>query len=566
LWLPGIALALAVVLFGFEGPDRARMTRAALGAVAVLLTWTAAIAVHVHYPGQRRALLPFLLAALLACIPALAASTNPYLFTMAWIARPAAEVLVVWLMLVFPSGRPSGRVDRLLLGVIAGAVAFLYLPSLAFSTDGPIRGPYMVCGDECPRNVLFVAARPDLADALLLAFRGAVVAGLAAVALRLGWRVARATPRMRDMLAPVYAAFIVHLAGLSFYLATDAVPWLPVVLYWGIPIAIVAGIVRGRLAIARSLEQLVTGLRESPSQRDLHALVARTLDDGSVRIGYWLPETSRWVDTFGDELLLPERGDRQRAARFVAAAAGRPTAVLVHDAALLQEPSLLDAVESSIRVSAAVHQLDAALQDSRRRAANAAANERERLERDLHDSVQQRLIALRMKLGMARHLQSADPARMAALVEEAGCDVEAVLGELRDLAHGRVPALLLEGGLAPALRELARRCDREVRARIEPVGRLDAAIEQAVYFCCAEALQNAAKHAGPAATFQLSLEVVGSELRLGVEDDGRGLAGSPGGSGIQNMHRRIGEVGGRLTIGDRPGGGVRVAAAVPIAR
>jgi signal transduction histidine kinase len=565
LWLPGFALALAVVLFGFEEPDRVRLTHAALGAVAVLLTWMAAITLHVHYPGRRLAALLFVLSALLACIPALAASSNPYLFTMARIARPVAEVLLVWVMLVFPSGRPPERIDRLLIAVVAGAVAFLYLPAMAFTTDGPIRGPYMVCGADCPRNVLFVGAQPELAGALLLAFRVAVVLGLAAVALRLGSRLVWVTPRMRDVLAPVYAAFIVHLASLSLYLATDAIGWLPVVLYWGIPIAIAVGVVRGRLALARSLERLVAGLRESPTQRDLHALVARALDDPSVRVGYWLPAASRWVDFSGDEFVLPPAGDRQRAARIIAGDEGGRAAVLVHDAALLEEPSLLDAVASSVRMSVTVHQLDAALRESRRKAASAAAAERERLERDLHDSAQQRLIALRMKLSLAGRLQAGDTARAAALVEEAGADVDAVLRELRDLAHGRVPSELLEGGLASALRELARRSDLAVRTQIAPVGRLEGAIEQAVYFCCAEALQNAAKHAGAGATLQLSVEMVDGELRFGIEDDGRGLAGSLRGTGIDNMHRRIDEVGGRLVLGERPGGGVRVAGAVPIA-
>jgi signal transduction histidine kinase len=565
LWLPGFALALAVVLFGFEEPDRVRLTHAALGAVAVLLTWMAAVTVHVHYPGRRLAALLFVLSALLACIPALAASSNPYLFTMARIARPVAEVLLVWVMLVFPSGRPPERIDRLLLGVVAGAVAFLYLPAMAFTTDGPLRGPYMVCGADCPRNVLFVAARPELAATLLLAFRVAVVLGLAAVAVRLGSRLVRATPGMRDVLAPVYSAFIVHLASLSLYLATDAIRWLPVVLYWGIPIAIAVGVVRGRLAIARSLERLVAGLRESPTQRDLHALVARALDDPSVRVGYWLPAASRWVDCSGDEFVLPPAGDRQRAARLIAGDEGGHAAVLVHDAALLEEPSLLDAVAGSVRMSVTVHQLDAALRDSRRKAASAAAAERERLERDLHDSAQQRLIALRMKLSLAGRLQSGDTARAAALIEEAGADVDAVLRELRDLAHGRVPSVLVEGGLAPALRELARRCDLEVRTHVAPVDRLEGTIEQAVYFCCTEALQNAAKHAGAGATIDLSLEVVDGELRFSVEDDGRGLARSHRGTGIDNMHRRIDEVGGQLVLGERPGGGVRVAGAVPIA-
>lgn len=564
LWLPGIALALAVVLFALEEPSRERVTNAALGAVGVLLTWMVAVTMRVQYPERPLAPLLFVLAAVLASFPVLATSSNPYLFTLTRIARPVAELLVVWVMLAFPSGRLPGRIDRLLLIALAGAIALLWLPAMAFTQQVQIPGPFMVCTPECPRNVLFVHAQPELAAALFLAFRVVIVAGLAGVVLRLGWRLARATPLMRGVLAPVYTAFLVHLASLIAFLVTDALGWLPVLLYWAIPLALLQGVMRGRLWIARSLEQLVTGLRESPSQGNLPALAARALGDASLQIGYWLPAATRWTDASGAELVLPAADDKRRAARIVVDERGERMAVLVHDAALLEEPALLDAVASSVRMALAVHQLDATLQDTRRKAAGAAALERERLERDLHDSAQQRLIALRMKLAGVHHLQQADPARAAALLAEAGSDIDLVLKELRDLAHGLVPALLLEGGLAPALAELARLSGREVRKRIESVGRFDRAIEQAVYYCCAEALQNASKHAGSGARFELTLERQGEELRFSVQDDGPGLLASAAGKGLENMRRRLSEVGGRLTIGARSGGGVVVEGALPL--
>jgi hypothetical protein len=173
----GIALALAVLLFALEEPSRERITNAALGAVGVLLTWMVAVTMRVQYPGRPLAPLLFVLSAVLACFPALSASSNPYLFTLTRIARPVAEVLLVWVMLAFPSGRLPERIDRLLLGAIAGAIALLWLPAMAFTQEVQIPGPYMVCRPECPRNVLFVHAQPELAGALFLAFRVAVVTG-----------------------------------------------------------------------------------------------------------------------------------------------------------------------------------------------------------------------------------------------------------------------------------------------------------------------------------------------------------------------------------------------------
>jgi signal transduction histidine kinase len=552
------------MLFALEEPSRERITNAALGAVGVLLTWMVAVTMRVQYPGRPLAPLLFVLAAVLASFPVLATSSNPYLFTLTRIARPVAELLVVWVMLGFPSGRLPGRIDRLLLGTLACAIALLWLPAMAFTQAVQIPGPYMVCTPECPRNVLFVHARPQLADALFLAFRVVIVTGLVGVVLCLGWRLTRATPLMRRVLAPVHTAFLLHLASLIAFLATDAMGWLPVLLYWAMPLAMLQGVMRGRLWIARALEQLMTGLRESPSQSDLHALAARALGDASLRIGYWLPAARRWIDTSGAELVLPAVDDKRRAARIASDEGGERMAVLLHDAALLEAPALLDAVASSVRMALAVHQLNATLQDTRQKAAGAAALERERIERDLHDSAQQRLIALRMKLGAVRHLQQTNPSRAAALLAEAGSDIDLVLEELRHLAHGLVPALLLEGGLSPALAELARRSGHEVRTGIESVGRFDSAIEQAVYFCCSEALQNASKHAGSSARFELQLERQADELRFSVQDDGPGLLASAAGKGLENMRRRVADVGGRLTVGARPGGGVVVTGAVPV--
>jgi len=564
LWLPGIALSLAGLLFALEVPSRERLTNAALGAVGVLLTWVVAVAMRAQHPGRPIAGLLFLLAAVLASFPVLSVSSNPYLFTLTGIARPVSEVLLVWLMLTFPSGRLSERIDRLLLGAIASSIPLLLIPAMAFTPDMPIAGPYMLCWPDCPRNVLFVVAQPELAVALTLAFRIAAATCLFGVVLRLGWRLARATPLMRGVMAPVTTAFLVRLGSVIVYVIADALAWLPVLLYWAIPLAMIYGVMRGRLWIARSLEQLMTGLRDSPSQHDLHGLVAHALADPSLRIGYWLPGASRWVDASGAVLALPEQNDRRRAARIIAGDGGERMAVLVHDAALLEEPALLDAVASSVRVALAVHQLDAALQETRRKAAGAAALARERLERDLHDGAQQRLVALRMKLAAAQHLQQADPVRSAALLAEAGSDIDLVLKELRDLAHGLVPALLLEGGLAPAVAELARRSGQEVRTRIEPVGRFDTTIEQAVYYCCAEALQNAAKHAGSKARVELRLWRESGELHFTVRDDGPGLSAPPIGKGLENMRRRLSDLGGRLGIGAAPGAGVMVEGVLPV--
>jgi ParB family chromosome partitioning protein len=199
------------------------------------------------------------------------------------------------------------------------------------------------------------------------------------------------------------------------------------------------------------------------------------------------------------------------------------------------------------------------------REASAVVAERHRIERDLHDGAQQRVIALRMKLSVAARLLLDDPRRAAQLVAELDGDVDALLVELRGLAQGLVPPLLLEQGLGAALREAAHRAAIRTRVEIDEVGRCDPAVELAVYFCCLEALQNAAKHAGPGATALLTLRRHMDSLEFSVSDDGLGMAATEpavGGQGFANMRERIEGVGGRLEIKNLPGKGVCVAGEV----
>jgi signal transduction histidine kinase len=246
-------------------------------------------------------------------------------------------------------------------------------------------------------------------------------------------------------------------------------------------------------------------------------------------------------------------------------AGGGPTAALIHDVALLEEPTLLNAVASSMQMALESHRLDAEVRASTLREASAVVAERHRIERNLHDGAQQRVLALRMKLNVSARLLDVDPRRAARLLAEMDGDIDALLVELRHLARGLVPPLLIEQGLAPALREAAHRAAIRTRVEIEDVGRCDAAIELAVYFCCLEALQNAAKHAGAGATARLTLKRHGAALEFDVVDDGAGMSG-PGaavdGQGIANMLERIESVGGRLEIRNSQDRGLHVRGTV----
>ena len=560
---PGLALALGAAIVAAEGPSPGRLRDAALLFGGMLLTWAVAMAERRRDPRRR---LWWLLSALAvgSAVQPLVASPDPVLFTLARASRPALEVLLLWVMLAFPTGRLGSPWRRaLVLGALL-AVLLLWVPGMMFSPAVPLTGPWVTCGSRCPPNLLLLSEQPQLAERLLTAFRLVGVGLLALASVHLLNRLRQATPLMRRTLAPVVAASLLRTAVLMlFLLRPDDGLWLSFT-FWAVPAAIALGLLRGRLHTARALQHLVSGLRSGPNPQALRTLMAEALDDPGLRLGYWHAQEARWVDDQGQPLLLPGPADSRRAVHLVDDDAGRPAALLVHDRALLEEPRLLDAVASSMQAAMLTHQAEVALAAARSSAASAAERERRRIERDLHDGAQQRLLALRLKLEVSRRLLDQDPPRAAAMLAEMQADVGAALDEMRALAHGLVPPVLAERGLEPALAEAAQRCGLPVALQLAPVGRLAPASERALYFCAVEAMQNAAKHAGAGTRLSLSLARQDSRVELQVEDDGPGRADDAGdGRGLANLRQRLAEVGGALQLAARQPHGLVLRAWVP---
>jgi signal transduction histidine kinase len=204
---------------------------------------------------------------------------------------------------------------------------------------------------------------------------------------------------------------------------------------------------------------------------------------------------------------------------------------------------------------------------SRARIVEAGLAERRRLERNLHDGAQQHLVALAVKLGLARQLVDGDRDALATLLEELRGDAQTTLTELRELAHGIYPPLLMDRGLREALVAAANRSllHTEVEADI---GRYPSDIEAAIYFCCLEALQNAGKHAGAGAVVKITLTESDGVLRFEVADDGAGFdakSSAGRGHGFVNMADRLGAIGGKVAVDSAPGEGTRISGMVPLA-
>jgi signal transduction histidine kinase len=205
------------------------------------------------------------------------------------------------------------------------------------------------------------------------------------------------------------------------------------------------------------------------------------------------------------------------------------------------------------------------LQASRARIVAASDESRRRIERNLHDGAQQHLVALAVKLGLARQLLGDASPATSTLLEELRSDVQTTIDELRELAHGIYPPLLRDRGLPEALATAGSRCPLPVTVDVRTRDRYPADVEAAVYFCCLEALQNAAKHAGPDATVSVTVEADEAGLRFCVHDTGPGFDTSRfvGGHGFTNMTDRLGAMGGRLEVRSDAGHGTSIGGAVP---
>jgi signal transduction histidine kinase len=201
----------------------------------------------------------------------------------------------------------------------------------------------------------------------------------------------------------------------------------------------------------------------------------------------------------------------------------------------------------------------AEVEASRNRLITAADEERRRLERDLHDGAQQHLVALAVLIQLAR---TADDNRHQPLLTEASGLLETAIAEIRRLAHGIYPPLLVSGGLAQALPAVAARAPVPVQVNLQGLGRYPGSIEAALYFCCSEALQNAAKHGGPDTTVTITADADDRMLTLTISDTGRGFDPGTIGTGLTNMTDRLSAIGGHLVTDTAPGRGTRITASI----
>jgi signal transduction histidine kinase len=290
--------------------------------------------------------------------------------------------------------------------------------------------------------------------------------------------------------------------------------------------------------------------------------LARALGAPTLDVAYRLGD-DRYVDAAGRPIDLPRRPDR---AVTPVTTGGEEIAVLVHDPALLDDPGLVESVRETAalvleneRLAAEVRSQLAEVRASRGRIVAAADDERRRIERNLHDGAQQRLVTLSVALGLQASRVDATTAQ---LLSRAQDEVEAAITEVRELARGIHPTLLRDAGLQAAVEALARRAPLPVTVQCTVRGRLPEPLELAAYFVVSEALTNIVKHAS-ATEASVLLEREPAALRVTVADDGNGGARVEPGSGLAGLADRLAALDATLSFESEAGRGTTVRANFP---
>jgi signal transduction histidine kinase len=563
----GVVAALLVL-----GSDRERSPVAASAVLALVVGWayigSGLIARRQRPENRLGTVMVFIGFAWFATF--LADAGSSLVFTVGKALESVYLLGFVYLVLSFPTGRLRSKVDR---GLIAAAVVIVTVVELIWLLFADSRS--QICSD-CPHNAFEVTRNDGLADGILQGQRSVgVVLSVFTVAL-LVRRWLRASAPERRAGAPVLWAGSAMFAALAFSVANDIFDhplgpgpaWTRELVFASIPVAVLAVLLQRRLARG-AVAGLVVELGEGATSVDLHEALGRALGDPSLELAYWVPASARYVDAGGAPVQLPQP-DSERTATVVERE-GEPIAALIHDPALAENNELVQSVCAAAsltlenaRLQAELRARLAELQASRARLVEATETERRRIERDLHDGTQQRLVSIAMTLGLAESKLAADRPAVGPVLREARDALAFALEELRDLTQGIRPAILVERGLAAALDDLSRRAALPVRLEVAVTGRLPEPVESAAYFVASEALANVAKYSH-ASDVRLAASCDGSTLVIEVADDGIGGAGAGAGSGLRGLADRVEAIGGRLTVSSPPGRGTTVRAEIPCA-
>jgi signal transduction histidine kinase len=504
-------------------------------------------------------------------LSALSASDESVVFTIGVLVSGLYFVVFAHMLLVYPEGRLERRWHAPFLAAAYALCVVGTLPSLLWGFPGSD------C-DDCPPSAILIEHDQTMRDVFngIVSGIGVVFTAVVLVILIRRWRAA--TPPQRRALAPVLWSGVVMMILLLTLLwsdavqlsrLTDVVSTLGLIVFASVPWVFVIGLVRSRVVRADAVRELLLRLGEQPGIGGLRGWLADALGDRSLQLAFWFDDKKCWVDATGRKVKLPADHDPARAWTPVELE-GQTVGAIVHDVSLTEDPALLRSVAAAAGLAVQNERLQAQLRArvedlraSRARLVEAGTHERRRLERNLHDGAQQRLVALSLTLRLAQGKVHEHPDQAHELLNAAQDELNLALGELRELARGIHPAVLSDRGLGAALEALAGRAPIPVQLAELPNDRLPEAIEAAAYFMIAEALTNVVKYAHAS---QATVRVSRDNGRAVVEiaDDGVGGADPDRGSGLRGLADRVSALDGRMEIESPAGAGTRLRAEIPV--
>jgi signal transduction histidine kinase len=497
----------------------------------------------------------------------------PLLFTLgAWLENLFVGT-AIHLFLAFPSGRLQTATDRALVAASYVIVTVGLLPAILFFEPAALG-----CAG-CPDNLFLVESDPSAWKTWLDVVSVLGIAVPTAVVARLVQRWRDASRPLRSVITPVFVAggaLMIMLATLLFVSLlggsedlVEAIFYSAMVPFGLVPYLFLAGLVRGRMLRGRGLGALVRRLGAGFGPGELRPALAEALGDPSVELAYWLPDSGHHVDAEGRRVELPPAGSGRAATEVEHD--GRRIAAIVHDPTLLDDREPVREAGAAAALALENERLEAELRAkveevraSRARLVEVGLRQRRRLERDLHDGAQQRLVSLAVTLRLAQERLGPADGEAASLIERSREELDEALTELRELARGIHPAVLSDRGLGPAVEALASRAPLPVELGELPAGRLPEHVELTAYFVVSEALTNVAKYASAS---RAEVSVVRRDRRLTVEvaDDGVGGADVHQGTGLRGLADRLEAIDGEFDVESSPGGGTVVRARIPVA-
>ena len=540
-----------------------------IGSVAAGLVWLR------RRPGNRVGV-QLLALALVTSVLGLQGADSEYLHSLGVLVEPVFFLLGYVVVFAFPEGKLAGRAERL---VLAGMTLYFlvgFVPWIFFSPVAPGGGPLAAC-DPCPANGLMIADNPTVAASLGPDMAWAVIVLLTATIGILVFRLVTASRPRRRTLLPVYIpALLLTIPILGFHgfaagvLDLDAdtlrdAGWAVVIGRCLLPFGFLLAVVQASVFAGGALKRLMSQIGGHPSASRLREIVADALDDPSVELTFRVD--GGFVDSQGHPTASAVAGDGRSTSRV--RRDGETVAAIWHDPALDTDPELVQAATQAVSLALELQSTTAELVASRARTVAAGDAERQRVQRDLHDGAQQRLVALQIQVALARESARDNP-EVAAQLEDVEHGLQDAVQELRDLARGIRPPVLRDFGLRAALATATGRSTPPAELVVEEkIARYPDDVETAVYFCCLESLQNVAKHAGAGARPEVRVVESAGELCFEIVDDGVGCELGrvrSRGSGLTNMTDRVAALRGTLTVDSAAGRGTHVRGRIPLAR